>query len=76
EQNDENSGGIGFRGSGNTARWNKIAEVVGAGVRVGGDKDYGTDNNIYGNVIKNAEYGAFNLMSEPQGMFCGNSVSG
>ncbi|CAM9406766.1 unnamed protein product, partial [Hapterophycus canaliculatus] len=76
EQNDENSGGIGFRGSGNTARWNKIAEVVGAGIRVGGDKDYGTDNNIYGNEIKNAEYGAFNLMSEPQGMFCGNSVSG
>ncbi|CAM9845584.1 unnamed protein product [Scytosiphon promiscuus] len=76
EQNDENSGGIGCRSNDNTIRWNKIAEVVGAGIRIGGDQDYGVDNNIYGNVIKNADYGAFNLMSEPQGMFCGNSVSG
>lgn len=75
KQKDENSGGIGFRGSENTARYNEINDCVGAGVRVGGDKGYGEGNNIYGNVISNADYGAFNVMSPNQGVVCGNEIS-
>lgn len=75
KQRDENSGCIGFRGSYNTARNNDITDCTGAGVRVGGDKDYGVGNNIYHNRIAEAEYGAFNVMAEPQGLVCGNDIT-
>ncbi|CAM9341807.1 unnamed protein product, partial [Laminaria digitata] len=76
KQKDTNSGGFGLRGSGNTVRYNDIAECVGAGVRVGGDKGYGKKNNIYGNGIKNTRKGAFNVMQPDQGVVCENDVSG
>lgn len=75
QQQDENSGGFGLRGSANTVRFNEIAECKGAGVRVGGDKGYGIANNIYGNVIMNAQAG-FNVMSDDHGAICENQVSG
>lgn len=74
QQMDENSGCLGFRGSGNTARYNDIAECHGAGIRAGGDKSYGTGNNMYGNKISGAA-NAFNLVAGDQGTICGNSVS-
>lgn len=53
QQLDKNSGCFGLRGSDNTVRFNDIAECTGAGIRVGGDKGFGENNNLYGNVIKN-----------------------
>lgn len=76
QQQDANSGCFGLRGSENTVRWNEIAECLGAGVRVGGDDGFGEGNNIYGNTIKNAEAGGFNVMSPKQGVVCENELSG
>lgn len=76
QQKDKNSGCFGSRGSDNTFRWNEIAECVGAGVRVGGDKGHGEGNHIYGNSIKNAGNGAFSVMSPNQGTVCENKISG
>ena len=75
-QRDPRSGCFGSRGSYNTFRYNNIDTCLGAGVRVGGDKGYGKGNNIYDNVIANAEYGAFNVMTSGQGKVCGNDISG
>ncbi|CAB1113419.1 unnamed protein product [Ectocarpus sp. CCAP 1310/34] len=76
QQVDPNSGCFGSRGSDNTFRWNEIAECKGAGIRVGGEDGYGEGNHMYGNTIKNAEKGAFNVMSPNQGTVCENSISG
>lgn len=76
QQRDPNSGCFGLRGSENTVRYNEIAECYGAGVRIGGDKHYGEGNHMYGNVIKNAGNGAFNVMKPDQGVVCENSISG
>ncbi|CAM9572458.1 unnamed protein product [Ectocarpus fasciculatus] len=76
QQQDANSGCIGFRGSENTARFNEIAECTGAGVRVGGDNGYGEGNNMYGNSIQNCGNGAFSVMSPNQGTVCENEISG
>ncbi|CAM9149559.1 unnamed protein product, partial [Ectocarpus sp. 4 AP-2014] len=76
QQFDPNSGCFGSRGSDNTFRWNEIAECKGAGIRVGGEDGYGEGNHMYGNTIKNAEKGAFNVMSPNQGTVCENSISG
>lgn len=74
-QQDENSGGFGLRGSDNIVRYNEISDCVGAAVRIGGDKDYGTGNQVYGNKITAMGYGAFNLMSTDHGQICDNAVS-
>ena len=74
EQRDPESGCIGSRGSGNTIRYNEIAECVGAGVRIGGNDGYGEGNNIYGNDIKNCDKAAFNVMAPDQGTVCENEI--
>lgn len=76
QQKDENSGGFGLRGSENTVRYNEINECDGAGIRVGGDRYFGTGNNMYGNVIKNTGNGAFSVQKPDQGVVCENSISG
>ncbi|CAB1117755.1 unnamed protein product [Ectocarpus sp. CCAP 1310/34] len=76
QQQDANSGCIGFRGSDNTARFNDIAECTGAGIRVGGDNGFGEGNNMYGNGIQNCGNGAFSVMSPNQGVVCENVISG
>lgn len=76
QQLDENSGGFDLRGDENTVRYNEIAECIGAGVRVGGDQDFGAGNNIYGNVIQNMGAGAFNVLKPGQGAVCENIISG
>ena len=76
QQKDSNSGGFGLRGSENTLRYNEIAECVGSGVRMGGDKGYGGGNNVYGNKIRNTGKGGFYVMQTDQGVVCENEVSG
>ncbi|CBJ32655.1 secreted protein [Ectocarpus siliculosus] len=76
QQFDPNSGCVGSRGSDNTFRWNEIAECKGAGIRVGGEDGYGEGNHMHGKTIKNAEKGAFNVMSPNQGTVCETSISG
>ncbi|CBJ30799.1 FirrV-1-B30 precursor [Ectocarpus siliculosus] len=75
QQKDPNSGCIGFRGSDNTARFNEIAECLGAGIRVGGDDDFGENNHLYGNAIQSCGNGAFSVMSPNQGVVCENVIS-
>lgn len=75
-QLDPNAGGIGFRGGGNTARYNTIYGNVGAGVRVGGDAGYGAGNHIYGNTIYSNKAGGIKFQANDQGTVCGNIFFG
>jgi hypothetical protein len=74
-QNDENSGGIASRGSGNIIRRNKISKTKGAGIRLGGDQGYGTNNDAYENEMSDNGQGAFNITRKPQGKVCGNKAA-
>ncbi|CAN0213793.1 unnamed protein product, partial [Hapterophycus canaliculatus] len=76
-QLDEDSGCFGSRGDGNVFRFNKAADCLGVGVRVGGWEvdgyEYGQDNSVYGNTFTHAEVGALSFFASPQGTVCGNS---
>lgn len=73
-QKDPQSAGIDARGSNNTIRKNEIYSNVGAGVRLGGDKDEdGTDNVVVENIIRNNEGGGVKLEQYPQGEICRNT---
>jgi hypothetical protein len=78
EQEDDNSAGIGSRGS-NIIRYNEIYDNEGAGIRLGGHEvdgvQYGTDNLVYGNNIYDNEEGGIKIEAEPQGMICGNKAT-
>ena len=73
---DGNSGGLGSRGSGNIFRNNVVTDVVGAGIRVGGDssKD-GINNIIINNVFKRTGHAAVKDMRSPQKLVCGNTIA-
>lgn len=73
-QKDPQSAGIDARGSNNIIRRNEIYGNVGAGVRLGGDKDDdGIDNIVVENVIRNNEGGGIKLEQFPQGELCRNT---
>ena len=76
QQRDEDSGCFASRGSGNTFRYNEIADCAGAGIRVGGEDGYGEGNNMYGNDIHDCDNGAFSVQSPDQGAVCENEISG
>jgi len=72
-QKDEDSGGLGSRGSENIFRNNLSYGNAGVGIRIGGDKKTdGTSNDIYGNTFKENEQGGIKIMRRPQGKVCGN----
>ena len=73
-QKDPQSAGIDARGSANIIRKNEIYGNVGAGVRLGGDKDSdGIDNVVVENIIRNNEGGGIKLEQFPQGELCRNT---
>lgn len=74
EQKDSDSGCFGARGSDNTFRHNEIEGCFGGGFRLGGEKDYGTNNNVYSNIIKDAQY-AFSIQIDDHGTVCDNVIS-
>lgn len=73
-QLDNDSGGMGSRGNGNTFRFNEIYDNRGAGIRLGGDKkNQGIENSVYGNIFRKNGEGGIKIMRKPQGKICGNT---
>ncbi|MBI1863419.1 DUF1565 domain-containing protein [Candidatus Microgenomates bacterium] len=76
-QKDPESGGFDSRGNANVFRNNKVSASVGAGVRLGGDTAlYGINNDVYNNEITNSQTGGIKFQGQPQGIICGNIMSG
>lgn len=75
-QQDPQSGGLDSRGNGNIFRSNNIFDNKGAGIRLGGDrKGDGTDNDVYGNIIRSNSSGGIKFEKIPQRKICGNVMS-
>lgn len=75
-QQDPLSGGLDSRGNGNIFRSNNIFDNKGAGIRLGGDhKGDGTDNDVYGNIIRSNASGGIKFEKIPQRKICGNIMS-
>ncbi|CAM9644683.1 unnamed protein product, partial [Hapterophycus canaliculatus] len=77
-QYDDDSGGIGSRADRSIIRNNYIEDADGAGVRLGGHKvdgyQYGVDNQVYGNTIKDCRHSGVKIMASPQAKICGNTI--
>ncbi len=77
-QLDPASAGIGARGSNNIIRYNTIYDNVGAGIRLGGhkldDRQYGIDNEVYGNYLYGNIAGGVKIIIEPQSKICSNRL--
>lgn len=76
-QLDEEAGGISVRGNNNKILGNEIYDVIGAGIRLGGDGDKdGINNTAVGNIIRGGYNAAFKIMRMPQGDICNNKLEG
>ncbi len=77
-QLDPASAGIGARGSNNIIRYNTIYDNVGAGIRLGGHlldgRQYGIDNEVYGNYLFGNVAGGVKIIVEPQSRICSNRL--
>jgi len=72
-QKDPNSGGFDSRGNNNVFRYNLVYDVVGTGVRLGGDEATdGINNDVYGNTFRNVGLGLIRAQRTPQGKICEN----
>lgn len=72
-QKDKESAGLDSRGSGNIFRNNESYDNVGAGIRLGGDKDNdGIDNIVRENFLHDNKNGGIKFQSNPQKQICGN----
>ncbi len=78
-QRDSDSGGFDSRGDGNIFRHNEIYENLGTGIRLGGHTvggvQYGKNNEVYANIIRNNKSGALSIQVLPQGKICENSMA-
>lgn len=74
QMDDKDSGTINVRGNSNIIRYNTIFNNIGAGIRLGGNKGYGIDNEVYKNVIHDNTY-SIKIMSNPQKLICGNYIT-
>ncbi|WP_087464617.1 DUF1565 domain-containing protein [Oleiphilus messinensis] len=77
-QLDPNSGGFDARGDNNIFRYNIAHTNTGAGVRLGGDlhqgRQYGINNQVYGNIIYGNGHAGVKVMSYPQDQICSNML--
>ncbi len=65
-----------LRGNSNIFRHNEIYGNVGAGVRLGGDKENdGIYNDVYENTIRDNLAGGIKFQRKPQRKICGNTMS-
>lgn len=57
--------GLDARGDSNIFRYNTCVKNLGAGVRIGGHnidgKQYGENNEVYGNILQDNEYGGIKI---------------
>ncbi len=76
-QLDPESAGFDSRGNANIFRANSVVGSVGAGIRLGGDgPGDGLDNDVYDNILMDNAGGGVKFMRRPQGLVCGNRISG
>ncbi|CAM9258533.1 unnamed protein product, partial [Scytosiphon promiscuus] len=77
-QFDDDSGGIGSRADRSIIRDNHIEDADGAGVRLGGHLvngyQYGVNNQVYGNTIRDCRHSGLKIMVSPQDKICGNDI--
>jgi len=77
-QLDPASAGIGSRGNNNIIRYNTIYDNVGAGIRLGGhklnDRQYGIENEVYGNYLFGNIAGGVKIINAPQKRICSNQL--
>lgn len=72
-QKDPESAGLDSRGNGNIFRDNESFGNVGAGIRLGGDRDEdGIDNSAIENFLHDNENGGIKIQRVPQRLICGN----
>lgn len=75
DQKDPDSAGISIRGNDNIVRFNAVGPSIGAGIRIGGDRDTdGRGNSIYGNQLHHNRAGSVKLMNLGQHMVCENEL--
>lgn len=72
---DPDGSGLDSRGNDNVFRWNTVTDVVGKGVRLGGDTaTQGVNNEVFGNTLVRTGGHAVGAMRLPQRRICGNTV--
>ena len=75
-QKDKDSAGLDSRGNNNIFRSNEVFGCVGAGIRLGGDKESdGINNDVIENNLHRNNAGGIKIQSKPQGKICGNIIS-
>lgn len=76
-QKDKESGGIDVRGNNNIVANNTIFDVLGAGIRLGGDQPTdGINNQVISNTIRGSYRSAVKITRSPQAPICANLLSG
>lgn len=74
-QKDKESAGLDSRGNNNIFKNNEVFGCVGAGIRLGGDKDQdGINNDVIGNYLHNNISGGIKIQTKPQGKICENKI--
>ncbi|MCH7730829.1 right-handed parallel beta-helix repeat-containing protein [Patescibacteria group bacterium] len=77
-QKDPNSGGFSSRGDSNIFRYNEIYDNIGTGFWLGERKvngvQYGMNNDVYENNIRDNTRGGIGFQVMPQGQVCGNTI--
>jgi len=72
---DPDGSGLDARGNRNVFRYNTVSDVVGKGVRLGGDsRTQGVENEVYGNTLQRTGGHAVGAMRLPQKRICGNTL--
>jgi parallel beta-helix repeat protein len=72
---DPDGSGLDSRGNANLFRYNRVSDVRGKGIRLGGDtRDQGIDNQVIGNTLVRTGGHAVGAMRLPQQLVCGNKV--
>ncbi|MFA5986572.1 MAG: right-handed parallel beta-helix repeat-containing protein [Parcubacteria group bacterium] len=75
-QKDDESAGLDSRGNSNIFRGNEVYGCMGAGIRLGGDKnDDGINNDVIKNNLHDNKGGGIKIQAKPQGKICGNQFS-
>jgi parallel beta-helix repeat protein len=70
---DPDGSGLESRGNRNVFRYNTVSDVVGKGIRLGGDtRTQGVDNEVVGNTLVRTGGQAVGAMRLPQRRICGN----
>jgi hypothetical protein len=74
-QKDKESAGLDSRGNDNIFQQNEVFDCIGAGIRLGGDKNTdGINNEVRENYLHDNKAGGIKVQAKPQGIICGNRM--